>query len=233
MAAGLPVVASDFDGYRDLVEEGVTGYRIPTTWLPQGERIADLQGLLEPTLASFFSAQGMALNQVSLSQRLELLIRDTMLRRRLGEAGRAAANRRFHWRVVIGQYESLWDELARRAQAAPPTQTIADPNVADMARIFQHYPSRILDDTAALRVTDLGRDVHQGKVLMPATYEDLGPLLPGELVTWLLSWLVVESASLGQLTARGTEELGADPALTRSCAAWLIKYGLLAGPERA
>lgn len=157
----------------------------------------------------------MALNQVSLSQRLELLIRDTMLRRRLGEAGRAAANRRFHWRVVIGQYESLWDELARRAQAAPPTQTIADPNVADMARIFQHYPSRILDDTAALRVTDLG------------------PLLPGELVTWLLSWLVVESASLGQLTARGTEELGADPALTRSCVAWLIKYGLLAGPERA
>ncbi len=58
MAAGLPVVASDFNGYRDLVEEGVTGYRIPTTWLPQGERIADLQGLLEPTLASFFPRRG-------------------------------------------------------------------------------------------------------------------------------------------------------------------------------
>jgi glycosyltransferase involved in cell wall biosynthesis len=30
MAAGLPVVVSDWDGYKDTVQDGVEGYRIPT-----------------------------------------------------------------------------------------------------------------------------------------------------------------------------------------------------------
>jgi glycosyltransferase involved in cell wall biosynthesis len=33
MASGLPVVVSDWDGYKDTVVDGVTGFRIPT-WMP-------------------------------------------------------------------------------------------------------------------------------------------------------------------------------------------------------
>ena len=42
MAAGLPVVVSDWNGYKDTVRDGVDGFRIPT-WTPPpgvGERIA-------------------------------------------------------------------------------------------------------------------------------------------------------------------------------------------------
>ena len=32
MAAGLPLVASDWSGYRDLVRDGIDGYLIPSAW---------------------------------------------------------------------------------------------------------------------------------------------------------------------------------------------------------
>ena len=36
MAAGLPVVVSDWDGYKDTVRDGVDGFRIPTVAPPAG-----------------------------------------------------------------------------------------------------------------------------------------------------------------------------------------------------
>ena len=32
MAAGLPVVASNWNGYRDLVRHGIDGYLVPSRW---------------------------------------------------------------------------------------------------------------------------------------------------------------------------------------------------------
>ena len=40
MAAGLPVVVTDWDGFRDTVEDGVTGFRIPTLMGGNGNPIA-------------------------------------------------------------------------------------------------------------------------------------------------------------------------------------------------
>src|SRR5690606_1144628 len=39
-AAGLPVVVSDWDGFRDTVEDGVQGFRIPTLMATAGGDLA-------------------------------------------------------------------------------------------------------------------------------------------------------------------------------------------------
>src|SRR5690606_25457261 len=41
MAAGLPVVVSDWDGYKDTVQDGVEGFRVPTI-MPAGGLGGDL-----------------------------------------------------------------------------------------------------------------------------------------------------------------------------------------------
>jgi len=228
MAHGLPAVVSDFDGYRDLVEEGVTGYRIPVAWLAPGERIADIRGIAEPALSSFYAAQGVALDQEALLSRLRALAHDPALRTRLGNAGRTRALQRFHWREVVRGYESLWAELEETARDLPPGAAVADPNVPDIAQVFSHYPSRMLAESSALRLTGLGQDVRQGRVPLPAVYAELVPLLPAELVEWVFSRIGAEGATLAQLARDGLSELGAEPALTRSCVAWLLKYGLAA-----
>ncbi|MBT9614056.1 MAG: glycosyltransferase family 4 protein [Burkholderiales bacterium] len=227
MASGLPTVVSDFDGYRDLVEEGVTGYRIPTTWLKAPEDIADIRGILEPALSSFYAAQSIALDQEALFERLQSLIADGALRKRMGDTGRALAERRFHWRTIIHQYEQLWGTLKNLALETPITQAGTDLNLPDMARVFEHYPSQILTDTTVLALSELGHDVLQGKVLMPATYEELAPLLPGALLTCLLSRLMGNHASLSDIIQTGQSAFGAAPPVTRLCVIWLMKYGLL------
>lgn len=45
MAAGLPVVVSDWDGYRSSIEDGVTGFRVPSL-MPGPGQGADLQSVM-------------------------------------------------------------------------------------------------------------------------------------------------------------------------------------------
>ena len=42
MAAGRPVVASDWDGYRDLIRNGIDGYLIPSCWDEQANHVSFL-----------------------------------------------------------------------------------------------------------------------------------------------------------------------------------------------
>jgi len=40
MASGLPAIVSDWDGYKDIVLHGKTGFRVPTYWAGCEERIS-------------------------------------------------------------------------------------------------------------------------------------------------------------------------------------------------
>ena len=54
MAAGVPLVVSDWNGYRDLVRDGIDGFRVPTRWASVAEQASVQLGWqqllgLEPT----------------------------------------------------------------------------------------------------------------------------------------------------------------------------------------
>ena len=40
MAAGRPVVASNWDGYRDLLRDGIDGFLIPSRWDEQADSLS-------------------------------------------------------------------------------------------------------------------------------------------------------------------------------------------------
>jgi glycosyltransferase involved in cell wall biosynthesis len=77
MAAGIPVVATDVPGIRDVIKDGITGLLVP---LAQPRKLAD------------------AINR---------LIADPSLRNRLIEAGAADVRERFTWDVVLPKYREL------------------------------------------------------------------------------------------------------------------------------
>ncbi|MEO8113870.1 MAG: glycosyltransferase family 4 protein [Phenylobacterium sp.] len=115
MSAGLPVLASDWDGYRDTVRDGVDGFLIPT-WAPvpgTGEHIARAfeAGDLNYDYMLFRTCVTVSLEAKMLVDRLTQLVADEGLRRRMGAAGRERARTSYDWSVIYRQYQALWDEL--------------------------------------------------------------------------------------------------------------------------
>ncbi len=123
MAAGLPVVASDWDGYRFTVRDGIEGFLIPTMGGPPGAgRLLAQRHVFG--LDSYHSYVGTLASHTAVdvgraSVALAALARDPALRRRMGEAGRARVRSTFAWPVVARQLRALVDELAALRAEAP------------------------------------------------------------------------------------------------------------------
>lgn len=144
MAAGLPVVVSDWDGYRDTVRDGV-GVRIPT-YAPaagDGQALADwyAEGKLGIDGYEGFAALATAVDVGRLVDALVGLLGNDEQRRAMGAAAARHVRERFDWAVVLQQHQALWAELAvRRARAAEPAPLI-HPLRPDPFRQFGGHPT--------------------------------------------------------------------------------------------
>jgi D-inositol-3-phosphate glycosyltransferase len=113
MAAQLPVLASDWNGYRDIVIPGSTGFLVPTYMNPAETEPASL-------LDTMFSFPGQiaaktAVDMHQWAKHAIELAENADLRQRMGEQGRQRVQREYDWPVVIRKYEQLWDGLLEEA----------------------------------------------------------------------------------------------------------------------
>jgi len=232
MAAGLPCVVSDWNGYRDTVRDGQDGFRIPTVAPPPGDGV-DLAYWLANGWTGYTdyvgaTAQYVAIDYAKAAESIAALATNPDLRARMGRAGRARARDVFDWAAVIPQYEALWAELdARRAAATSgDAPTLANPFRPDPFRLFAAYPTRTLGPDWRVRLTP-GVD--------PAAAADLlaGPLAAYSAVNQpspedrraLLDWLAQRTdASVAEATAGFPA--GLRPAMARSLL-WIARYGVV------
>ncbi len=151
MAAGLPVVVSDWDGYRYTVRDGVEGFLIPTLGGPAnglGAAMVARHALEVESYQSYVGtvAQHTAVHIGRCAEALAELIRSPDLRRRMGEAARERVRTTFDWPVVVGAYQALLDELAQtRAAAADTTfRHRGNPVKRDPFRAFAGFATRTM-----------------------------------------------------------------------------------------
>ena len=159
MAAGLPVVASDWDGYRETVRDGVDGLLVPTCQPAEAECGQELIDAYEDGRLNYdrYIAHAHMLVGVDVeacTRALSRLAEDAVLRRQLGEAGRSRARAGFDWPGLIGRYRELWAEqaamLARHRTQCGSSGRRHNPGMPNPLMAFGHYPSAVLTGHAKL-----------------------------------------------------------------------------------
>ncbi len=157
MAAGLPVVASDWDGYRFTVRDGQEGFLIPTLGGPPGGLPFDLveaHARGERSYQQYVAiiAQHTAVDVKRAGEALAALAASPDLRRRMGAAGRARIAAAFDWRVVAPHYVALAEELAARRPPAGDRRNARGrhPPRGEPLADFAHFATSVLSDDLVL-----------------------------------------------------------------------------------
>ena len=161
MAAGLPVVVSDWDGYKDTVRDGVDGFRVKTL-MPQAGLGLDLANryALEQDNYDMYCGYTCCFIGVDVPQTtnaLLQLVNSKELRHNLGRAGQQHVREIYDWSKIIPRYERLWAELTKLRLQAQATQDYKPKAMPWPARLdpffaFANYAQGelTLDTTVAL-----------------------------------------------------------------------------------
>jgi D-inositol-3-phosphate glycosyltransferase len=151
MACGLPQVVADWNGYRDTVSNGETGFLIPTCWgRCDGELrgSGDIQGWVYDHIVQ---GQSIAVDVACMQEHLQLLIRRPELRAAMSERSRVRAVAEFSYATAARRYDGLLTELAAVAgtlQRYPKTRRFDQPAYFDY---FRHFATKELKDDCLLR----------------------------------------------------------------------------------
>ena len=229
MAAGLPVVVSDWNGYKDTVRDGVDGFRVPTILPPAGVGgdLAMRHALGLDTYDFYIGRASLAtvIEPTALAQACIALASQPELRARMGAAGLARATRDFDWPVILQRYAQLAGELTKIRLAAGPQAPEPWVQRADPFARFGHFSSQTLagnarvlaQPSAQARLSDL-------RSLTMANYAFEASLLPPETIIALLSLLEKNgSQTVNELLVAA----GVATTVGVRCLMWLWKFDLV------
>jgi glycosyltransferase involved in cell wall biosynthesis len=224
MAAGLPVVVSDFDGYKDTVDEQV-GVRVPARFAAPLAELSALSGLMYERPLHLFLGQAVEIDLPALEAALAQLCADAGLRARLGKAGAERARQRYDWKVVIAGYEAAWRECAGAPGRPAPVGT-RPPLAMEFQEIFASFPTGTVPPDRLVQRTPLSDKLARGRNQY-LIYPELRNLFDNDDVLALLA-LAERPLTLAALDEAAARARPALPAWRRAHAlAWLLKHGLL------
>lgn len=234
MAAGLPVVASDWDGYRSTMRDGHDGFLIPTLISPGGDPGALLGQLHNMELESYqtyagATAQHTAVHVERAAAALAQLANSAALRQRMGQSGQQRAAAHFDWPVIARRYHDLLaaqreQRLHSQVQPSAPTTTQQRPGRGDPFADFAPFATTVLHDQLLLQRT--------GRSFTAASNVQLNRLYPGlrgsnaeaEQLLRHLEQAVEQRLTVANLLAHFPADRHP---LLKTSLVWLVKQGLI------
>ncbi|MBO4368865.1 MAG: glycosyltransferase family 4 protein [Desulfovibrio sp.] len=227
---GLPVIASDWDGYRDLVVQNETGFLIPT-YAPEQTPYLDVLGQILPeNIHQLLRAQETVVDVKAMANALSTLSKDIALRRRMGKKGRVHMCEHYSWQQCVERWLSLIEELWAipiSSEEENRLRTAPHPSFLSFATLFAQHPKHRAGDaflTRRLKLSEHGRNVLRKKEVA-VTWNSLDLLMHGINVEKLLT-LSRNSICIASLMQRMAEKSLSDEQLLFAIL-WALKHDLL------
>ena len=234
MAAGLPVVVSDWDGMKDTVTPEV-GFRVTSRTLTAARTAHEAlryKGGLD-NAAQYGSAVS-SLTQIDVPEmmaRIVELARNPDLRRRMGEAGQARARAVYDWRQIIPQMQDLWEDLdARRRRAGAEHRYPAAelPVAPSPFGLFASYPSeQIRFAGERYRATELGSRPDLARTIALRNFRELGRMFETPAHVEAVYRAIAAAGAEGANRAGAEEATGLKALTTERIMIWLLKYDFI------
>lgn len=238
MAAGRAVIASEWDGYKELIAHGDTGFLVRTDWADCLGELRELSPYLSWDQQHLHAGQSVNVDVSKLADYMTRLAENPQLRGEMGRRGQARARALYDWEVVAGQWGAMWSELCAVAATLAREETSQmDYLRHDSFKYFSHYASRIVGDAISVRITARGKEVlagHGPLFLHPWARGFLEPAgLRAALAALKPARWVTNNLSVGELIAiLGTAHgMGRDEILMHLM--WLAKHDLISLRDEA
>ena len=240
MACGVPQVVADWDGYRDTVSHGETGFLVPTYWTRCDSDLSDTGHLLGWESDHLALAQSVAIDVEALQSSLQALIENEQLRQSMGECSRKRAEALYSFPAVVKRYEELWSELSLLASGFRLTKPTISFDTTRYFDCFKGHASCALTDDSPLNLTLLGQEVSDAELqslLHPRV--SAGKTINFDLVRRALHELrtaaslsngkgkPAASVQFGELTELLLRNSALHPDYVRRNLMWLVKHGLV------
>lgn len=220
IAAGLPRVLSDWDGYRDSVAHGEDGFLVPTIQPPPGEggALAELMIGGRESHGGYLArvAQCAAVDIPAATNALVALIENQGLREKIAfEAKKRLPH--YEWKNIISAYEALWQELRARRQISRRLPLV-HPHAPDPFTLYEGFASD------SLRATD--------KLEIACDQERIQTLLTHGINTLALDVMLPTQDIPVLLEKIGAQDLRnafpeIDSSILNRTLVWLLKLGIL------
>ena len=228
MSAGLPVIASDWNGLKDTISDEV-GIRIPTMTTSAEQSAPEAQryyrGFLSFEEYSTNTSAQIEISIPALSDAIFQMASKKSLRTRLGKKGLKRATEVYDWSVVIPQMQDLWEELSnirRHAQAGSSTIPFAPASMDYLAS----FPTEIFDlDSTNFVIRETEYTVQDMYKLrrgynLPRYFE--------RVQTLVHIYDAISAAAPNAVSVKNIAELhNFNPNTVARCFVWLTKYGFL------
>ena len=156
MSASLPTIVSDWNGYKDLVENGVSGFLIPTEMVVDESGHHDhidsnyALGTMSYDVMVGLRSMTTIVSHHALYRSLKLFLEFPDLSFQMGHLSRLRWKYFFSWQTVHQQYLQLWNELAllRRHHSDSSVDSIIP---TPLFPSFSNYPSRAFNVFSIVR----------------------------------------------------------------------------------